>query len=97
MVIQRLLASFGDVQSESSTSDTVEADESGLIEPLSDREIVVLELIASGLTNQAIANRLVLSLHTVKAHTRNIYGKLDVHNRTQAVDRARSLGILSPL
>lgn len=44
-----------------------------------------------------IADRLVLSLHTIKAHTRNIYGKLDVHNRTQAVDRARSLGILSPL
>ena len=47
-----------------------------VIEPLSGREIEVLELIAEGLTNQEIASRLFLSLHTIKAHTRNIYGKL---------------------
>jgi LuxR family maltose regulon positive regulatory protein len=71
-------------------------DQSGLIEPLSDREIEVLQLLAKGLTNQVIATRLVLSPHTIKTHTRNIYSKLAVKNRTQAVDRARTLGILPP-
>ena len=56
----------------------------------------MLALIAEGLTNQEIATRLYLSLHTVKAHARNISAKLDVGNRTQAVARARTLGILSP-
>jgi LuxR family maltose regulon positive regulatory protein len=65
-----------------------------LIEPLSEREIEVLGLIAEGLTNQEVASRLFLSLHTIKAHTRNIYGKLGVHNRTEAVARGRALGVL---
>ncbi|MEJ2559207.1 MAG: response regulator transcription factor, partial [Anaerolineae bacterium] len=62
--------------------------------PLSERELEVLQLIAEGLTNPEIASRLFLSLHTVKAHARNIYGKLGVHNRTGAVTRARALGVL---
>jgi LuxR family maltose regulon positive regulatory protein len=65
-----------------------------LVEPLSEREVEVLQLVAQGLTNPEIADRLYLSLNTVKAHTRNIYGKLDVHSRTKAVARARALGIL---
>ncbi len=65
-----------------------------LIEPLSERELEVLHLIAQGLTNQEISSRLYLSLNTVKVHTRNIYGKLGVNNRTQAVARANGLGIL---
>jgi len=65
-----------------------------IIEPLSEREIEVLHLLAEGLTNPEIAARLTLALNTVKSHTRSIYGKLDVHNRTQAVGRARALGIL---
>ncbi len=64
-------------------------------EPLSEREVEVLQLIAEGLTNPEIASRLYLSLNTVKVHTRNIYGKLGIHNRTQAVTRARALGILT--
>jgi LuxR family maltose regulon positive regulatory protein len=64
------------------------------MEPLSDREVEVLQLIAEGLTNREIAQDLVLSPNTVKVHTYNIYGKLGVHNRTQAVARARVLGIL---
>jgi LuxR family maltose regulon positive regulatory protein len=67
-----------------------------LIEPLSERELEVLELIAKGLTNPEIASRLYLSPNTVKAHTRNIYGKLNVHNRTQAVATARIVGVLPP-
>jgi LuxR family maltose regulon positive regulatory protein len=65
-----------------------------LIEPLSERELEVLALIAQGLTNREIAQKLYVSLSTVKAHTYNMYGKLDVHSRTQAVARARTLGLL---
>jgi LuxR family maltose regulon positive regulatory protein len=66
-----------------------------LIEPLSEREIEVLHLIAEGLTNPEVASRLFLSSNTIKVHARNIYDKLGVNNRTQAVARARALGILS--
>ena len=69
----------------------------GWIAPLSERDIQVLQLIAEGLTNREIASRLYLALNTVKAHTGNIYGKLGVHNRTQAVARARALGLLSSI
>lgn len=65
-----------------------------LIEPLSERELEVLGLIAAGLANQAIADQLDLSLYTVKAHVRNIYAKLSVNNRTLAVAKAQELDIL---
>lgn len=68
--------------------------ESEMIEPLSSREIEVLTLIAEGLSNREIAERLVISLGTVKVHARNIYGKLGVSNRTHAAAKARSIGIL---
>ena len=70
-------------------------DQMELVEPLSDREVEVLTLIAEGLSNQEIAGRLYISLSTVKGHTSNIYGKLVVHNRTQAVMRGKELGIIS--
>jgi len=63
-------------------------------EALSEREREVLRLIAEGLSNQQLAARLYLSPHTIKVHTRNIYGKLGVTSRTQAVAKARALGIL---
>jgi LuxR family maltose regulon positive regulatory protein len=65
-----------------------------LVETLSERELEVLQLIADGLTNREIAAKLFISLHTVKVHAHNVYGKLDVHSRTQAVATARDLGIL---
>jgi LuxR family maltose regulon positive regulatory protein len=65
-----------------------------LIEPLTAREIDVLGLLAEGLTNAEIGQRLVISLPTVKSHTRNLYGKLGVHSRREAVARARELGLL---
>ncbi|HEY5489371.1 MAG TPA: LuxR C-terminal-related transcriptional regulator, partial [Candidatus Limnocylindrales bacterium] len=68
---------------------------SGRAEQLSKRELELLGLIAEGLTNQDIAERLFLSPHTVKVHVRNIFSKLDVSSRIQAVARARLLGMLS--
>jgi LuxR family maltose regulon positive regulatory protein len=65
-----------------------------LIEPLSNRELEVLRLLAEGLTNVEIGQRLYISLPTVKSHTRNIYGKLGVHSRREAVSQAKSFGIL---
>jgi LuxR family maltose regulon positive regulatory protein len=65
-----------------------------LVEPLSERELELLRLIEAGLSNRAIAEKLVISIGTVKAHTSNIYRKLEVSSRTQAVARARALGLL---
>jgi LuxR family maltose regulon positive regulatory protein len=92
---RRLLAAFPVTEAEPLTSSVADHPSSPLIEPLSERELEVLELIAEGLTNREIASRLFLSLNTVKAHTRNIYGKLDVHNRTEAAAQARALGLIS--
>jgi LuxR family maltose regulon positive regulatory protein len=85
----RLLAAFPDV-------DTVQPKRSPseIIEPLSARELEVLGLIAEGYSNQEIAAKLYLSLNTVKVHSSNIYGKLGVNKRTQAVAKAKKLGIL---
>jgi LuxR family maltose regulon positive regulatory protein len=91
--LDRLLAAFesGITADDSSFAP---ASPSALVEPLSARELEVLRLIARGLSNREVAERLFLALSTVKVHTRNIYGKLNVHNRTEAVTRARDLGLL---
>jgi LuxR family transcriptional regulator, maltose regulon positive regulatory protein len=65
-----------------------------LTEPLSQRELEVLQLIAQGLSNREISERLFLALDTVKGHNRRIYGKLLVQRRTEAVAKARALNIL---
>jgi LuxR family maltose regulon positive regulatory protein len=92
----RLMAAFEAELPTSGTLSTVP--ESGgvhsLIDPLSQRELEVLQLIAQGLSNDEIAERLFLALSTVKGHNRVIFGKLDVQRRTEAVARARELGIL---
>ncbi len=65
-----------------------------LLEPLSRRELEVLHLMAQGLSNQEMCERLFLALSTVKGHNRNIFGKLQVQRRTEAVAHARELGLL---
>jgi LuxR family maltose regulon positive regulatory protein len=65
-----------------------------LIEPLSPRELEVLQLIAQGRSDQEMSERLFLALSTVKGHNRKIFGKLQVQRRTEAVARARELGLL---
>jgi LuxR family maltose regulon positive regulatory protein len=65
-----------------------------LVEPLSERELEVLRLIAAGLSNAEIAQELVITVGTVKRHINHIYGKLDVRSRTQAIAKARELRLL---
>ncbi len=91
---RRLLVAFPIAEPEQTTPPETQTSQFELVEPLSERELEVLQLIAEGLTNPEIASRLFLALNTVKVHTRNIYGKLGVHSRTQAVARARALGVL---
>ena len=90
----RLLSAFPPVESSPPTIGQQLPTQAGLLEPLSERELEVLALVALGLSNPEIAGKLYISPNTVKVHTRNIFGKLDVHNRTQAVARGRSLGLL---
>ena len=71
----------------------IEAEE-GLAENLSDRELEVLRLIAAGLSNKKITEALFVSLSTVKTHLRNIYAKLNVHSRTEAIVKAKTLELL---
>ena len=66
----------------------------GLAEPLTDRELEVLRLIAAGRSNQRIAHELVVALDTVKKHVTHVLGKLDAANRTEAAARARELGLI---
>jgi LuxR family transcriptional regulator, maltose regulon positive regulatory protein len=66
----------------------------GLVERLSERELEVLRLIVAGLSNKKITEELFISLSTVKTHLRNIYGKLNVHRRTEAIVKAKELELL---
>jgi LuxR family transcriptional regulator, maltose regulon positive regulatory protein len=66
----------------------------GLVEPLTSRELEVLEMLAAGRSNQAIASQLVVTLDTVKKHVSHILGKLGTANRTEAVTRARELSLI---
>jgi LuxR family maltose regulon positive regulatory protein len=92
--VRRLLEAFPDA--ERVQADSVQGGAHGfeLVEPLSEREIDVLQLIAAGLKYQEIAERLVISLNTVRHHTKNIYSKLEVNNRTQAIQKAIELNLL---
>jgi LuxR family maltose regulon positive regulatory protein len=87
----RLLAALS---GEEVRAPTVAPGAQGLVEPLSVRELEVLRLIAAGLSNRQIAERLFISVRTVKKHVENSYAKLGVNSRTQAIARARELGLL---
>ena len=66
----------------------------GLVDQLTSRELEVLELLAAGRSNQAIASQFVVTLDTVKKHVSHLLGKLGAANRTEAVTRARELGLI---
>jgi LuxR family maltose regulon positive regulatory protein len=92
-LLPRLLARI-DAGSVPTTSETTREPSRALPDPLSDRELEVLRLLGSELDGPAIARRLVVSLNTVRTHTKHIYTKLDVNNRRSAVARAHQLGLL---
>ncbi|MCC6189152.1 MAG: AAA family ATPase [Anaerolineales bacterium] len=73
---------------------TVAQRTAALVEPMSGRELEVLQLIAQGLTNREISERLCVTISTVKGHNQRLFGKLQAQNRTEAVTRARELGLL---
>ncbi len=91
--VQSVLAAFSRFRPPA-PDQPAEREPQGLIEPLSKRELEILCLIEAGYSNQEIAERLVLSLHTVKKHSSNVFGKLGVNSRTQAIARARELNLL---
>jgi LuxR family maltose regulon positive regulatory protein len=74
--------------------DAAPAADERLPEPLSERELEVLALVAAGMSNKEIAGRLFVSVTTVKTHINNLYRKLDARSRIQAVARARELGLI---
>ncbi len=86
--VRRLLAAFGEADDSPSTTQD-------LVDPLSERELDVLRLLGTDLGGPEIARQLVVSLNTVRTHTKNIYAKLGVNNRREAVRRAGELDLLS--
>ncbi|MBN1136725.1 MAG: tetratricopeptide repeat protein [Anaerolineae bacterium] len=87
--VAKLLAAFGP-EPAVAISPQVQA----IVEPLSERELAVLRLLAAGLSNSEIAAELVVAVSTVRSHCKNIYSKLDVHRRWAAVQRAQELGLI---
>ncbi|MFC1879126.1 LuxR C-terminal-related transcriptional regulator [Chloroflexota bacterium] len=92
--IRRLLVAFPDTKPEQADSVKRQAPGSELVEPLSERELDVLRLLAENLKYKQIAEQLVVSVNTIRHHTKNIYGKLEVNNRTLAVQKAKEYNLL---
>ena len=90
--VDKLLAAFE--QSAAMSQSKIENSQSTMLEPLSQRELEILKLIAQGLSNREIGERLFLALDTVKGHNRRIFDKLQVQSRTEAIARARELDLL---
>ncbi|MFN2286627.1 MAG: LuxR C-terminal-related transcriptional regulator, partial [Anaerolineae bacterium] len=88
------IADLGKISPEAEPPSKIQNLKSEMIEPLSDREIDVLHWLAEGLTNQEIAQTMCVSVNTVKTHLKNIYGKMGVHNRKEAVAQAEKLSLL---
>lgn len=92
--IRKLLTAYEAERQQSENTSSPPPPAQPLLEPLSERELEVLRLVAAGLSNQEISERLFLVLGSVKGHTHKIFGKLGVQRRTEAVARARELGLL---
>jgi LuxR family maltose regulon positive regulatory protein len=93
--LDRLLAAFQQKSmAQMQTAEPAKAKAQPLPEPLSERELQVLQLLAYGASNQEIAQELVIVIDTVKRHVSHIFAKLGVNNRVQAVRQARELGLL---
>jgi LuxR family maltose regulon positive regulatory protein len=86
--VSKLLAAFGE------SAQPVPPATQALVEPLTERELEVLRLIAAGLSNREIAQELVVAVSTVKTHINHIYGKLDAKSRVQAVAKAQALDLV---
>jgi LuxR family maltose regulon positive regulatory protein len=100
--VERLLEQFQGVEIESAgprqapaTGVPLSGTRSSILEPLSEREVEVLRLLRSSLTVPEIAGELYVAESTVRSHVKSIYGKLGVHRRMDAVQRAQALGWLS--
>jgi LuxR family maltose regulon positive regulatory protein len=92
--IDKMLAAFPDLQLPPSKKSKIVNQKSEIVEPFTERELEVLRLLATGLSNQEIAQELVVATGTVKKHVHNIFGKLNVRNRSQAILRAEALHLL---
>ena len=92
--ISRLETAFNGQQVEVKDDAVRVPSQESLIEPLTERELEVLRLMCEGHSNQDIADQMIVSVNTVKKHTSNIYGKLGVRNRAQAVLRAREIELI---
>ncbi|GHO91115.1 hypothetical protein KSF_011630 [Reticulibacter mediterranei] len=92
--LRKLLAAWEAEKQQSENTSSPPPPAQSLLEPLSERELEVLRLVATGLSNQEISERLFLALGTVKGHNLKIFGKLGVQRRTEAIARARELGLL---
>ena len=84
--VQSRVSSFSPTRSKSLMAE--------LLEPLSERELQVLRLLDSAMTSEEIAGELFVSVHTIRTHISNIYGKLDVQRRIEAIQKARNLGLI---
>ena len=92
--VRRLLDAFGAGQETKLEGTLPPPSARALVEPLSKREAEVLRLLATDLTSTEMARELVLSVHTVRSHVKNIYAKLDAHSRYEAIARATELNLL---
>ena len=93
--VDKLLAAFGTPPPVGDLRQSqIRNPQSAILEPLSQREMEILKLLAHGLSNREIGARLFLALDTVKGHNRRIFDKLQVQSRTEAIARARELGLL---
>jgi LuxR family maltose regulon positive regulatory protein len=92
--VKTILAAFPSPQPSTEKESAILIKPEALIEPLTDRELDVLRLMAKGLKYQGIADKLFISVNTVRTHVKAIYGKLNVNNRTKAIEMARRLQIL---